>query len=62
MAPLSCKGHRHTGAHSEEEIVNGFKTTSNEEPMKDFVFSLDNRRSVELPELFSNGQQVDRLS
>lgn len=62
MAPLSFKGQRHTGAHSEKETVNGFKMMSNEKPMTDLAFSLENRKSVALAELFSNGQRVDRLS
>lgn len=38
------------------------KTCLNEEQMEKVVFCLDNRRSMELPRLSSNGQSIDRLS
>lgn len=38
------------------------KTCLHEEQMEELVFSSDNRRSMELPRLSSNGQSVDRLS
>lgn len=43
--------------------MSGFKNMSNEEQVKELVvFSLDERRSMELPELSSDDQRVDRLS
>lgn len=37
------------------------KICLHEEQMEELVFSSDNRRPMEFPKLFSNGQSVDRL-
>lgn len=52
--PLPLKGCRDTG-HILRGTESGFKSMSNEEQMKELVFSsLDKRRSMELPRLSSN--------